>query len=822
MTKKKKPGSSKDINETRLSVNFEKTTKEHKITEEEKRSALHDLGERVKELNCLYDLSKLVERSNISLEEIYQGAADLIPPSWQYPDIACARIVIENKEFKTPNFKVSKYKQSADIRVYGKIVGAIHVHYLKKKPDIVEGPFLKEERDLLDAIAERLGRITERKKGKEALLLSEERYKLAQRAANIGSWDWDILTGDLIWSDTIEPLFGFSKGKFRGTYEAFLDCVHPEDLHYVIDSVNACVELGKDYAIEHRIIWPDGTVHWVSETGDVIRDEKGKATRMLGIVQDITDRKKAEEVAKLAYSELDQIFNTAADGMRVVDKNFNILRVNETFLKLLDLSEDEVMGKKCYNVFPGPQCRTPRCPLVRSLSGEERIEYETEKVRNDGTKIPCIVTVTPFKRLNDELIGIVEDFKDITERKKMEEELQKSHDRLEEQVEERTAQLAEANKKLSDEIIERKKAEKKAVETKDSLQNVINCASEIIISFDKNNRVTTWNKTAELLTGYKQREIINRSVNKLSVFDNSQNVLDDIKNAYNKKKHGYDDLVLITKENTKKIIRLSGSCIEDDNKQCIGTLFIGKDITRDIDIHGKLLEGNSYLIPDKNNTSAIDLFVDLTTSGYNGLFITRANPELVKSMIPSSDIQVALLSQKKLGGFENIPNPDALIKKIEEFSMKNRESVILLDGIHYLLTRFSFEKFIEALFQINEMMVKNKSILFTRFDPSLVDINKMAIIENELQVLPSQKIEGLIIEDVVYDTLKFIHEQNQNNVLVSFKKIMAKFNIAYVTAAKRLGTLETKGLVFTKRHGKLRTVYISEKGKTLLHKRQTA
>ena len=98
----------------------------------------------------------------------------------------------------------------------------------------------------------------------------------------------------------------------------------------------------------------------------------------------------------------------------------------------------------------------------------------------------------------------------------------------------------------------------------------------------------------------------------------------------------------------------------------------------------------------------------------------------------------------------------------------------------------------------------------------------MAIIENELNLLPSQKIEGLIIEDDVYDALKYIYEQNQNNALVSFKKIMARFKIAYSTAAKRLETLEEKGLIFTKRQGKLRTVYISEKGKTLLHKRTTA
>ena len=140
--------------------------------------------------------------------------------------------------------------------------------------------------------------ITKEAEYRNALKNSEERYRLAQSAAEIGSWDWNILTGDLEWSETIEPLFGFKKGNFGKTYDAFLNCVHPDDRQFVKDSVNACVEKDIVYDIEHRIIWPDGSVHWVRETGDVIRGKDGKAVRMLGIVQDITNRKKNEENIK--------------------------------------------------------------------------------------------------------------------------------------------------------------------------------------------------------------------------------------------------------------------------------------------------------------------------------------------------------------------------------------------------------------------------------------------------------------------------------------------------------------------------------------------
>jgi len=137
-----------------------------------------------------------------------------------------------------------------------------------------------------------------RKQAEEELKRSEEHYKLAQRAASIGSWDWDILTGKLHWSDQIEPMFGLAPGEFKATYEEFLECVHPDDRQYVIDSVNACVLEGHEYSIEHRIVWPDGSIHWVAEIGDVIRDRGGEAIRMLGIVRDITERKQAEEEIK--------------------------------------------------------------------------------------------------------------------------------------------------------------------------------------------------------------------------------------------------------------------------------------------------------------------------------------------------------------------------------------------------------------------------------------------------------------------------------------------------------------------------------------------
>ena len=141
-------------------------------------------------------------------------------------------------------------------------------------------------------------------------------------------------------------------------------------------------------------------------------------------------RWKAEKAAKLANMELTGIFETAADAMRVVDRQFNVLRVNQTFSTLSGMPREDIIGKKCFEVLHGPLCETPGCPLVQIMNNEDRVEIDSEKMRKDGTIIPCIITATPFRGPDGTLIGIVEDFKDISERKRSEKQIMESQRKL--------------------------------------------------------------------------------------------------------------------------------------------------------------------------------------------------------------------------------------------------------------------------------------------------------------------------------------------------------------------------------------------------------
>ena len=410
---------------------------------------------------------------------------------------------------------------------------------------------------------------------------------------------------------------------------------------------------------------------------------------------------------------------------------------------------------------------------------------------------------------------------DITGRKNAEQKLADNLSNLESLIDERNKQLIETNKRLSNEVMEREKRERLLARTKDYLRNVIDSASELIISFDMNHRLSTWNKTAEEITGYKQIEVLNRSVDKLAVFETSPEVNELITSVCETQDTKNKNIILRTKTNEKRIIRIAASDLKGNEQECLGALFIGHDITRDLDIHGKLVDGNSYLIVDEQSSPSFDLFLNLTYLGRKGLYITRSTPSMIRRTIPNKNITVIVLSQTKNTSFKTINDLVALQSTIESFSKNNKNTVILFEGIHYYLTRYSFQQVIEHLYIINEIIAKHKSILFLRIDPNILEPAQMAVLTNEFLQLPSQKIEDVVLKDETYSVLRYVAEQNQLNAVVSIKKIMSKFQIAFATAASRIASLEKNDLLFTKKSGKIKAVYLTDKGKKLLQKRQT-
>jgi len=149
--------------------------------------------------------------------------------------------------------------------------------------------------------------IIERKEMERLLRLSQSNLEEAQRLAHLGSWEWNIVTNELFWSDEIYRIFGLTPGEFGADYQAFLDTVHPDDRKYVIESVDAALKDNKPYNIEHRLVRKDEEIRVVNERAEVTFNDNGEAVRMIGTVQDITEQKEAEEALKKALTEVEKL-----------------------------------------------------------------------------------------------------------------------------------------------------------------------------------------------------------------------------------------------------------------------------------------------------------------------------------------------------------------------------------------------------------------------------------------------------------------------------------------------------------------------------------
>ena len=145
-----------------------------------------ELRERIKELTCLYGISKLVENSDLTLAQILQGTVELLPPAWLYPEVASARILLDGRSFSTANYHEGEMKQEANIVINGEICGIVEVAYSEEKPELDEGPFLWEERSLIDTVARETALIIERKKTEEDKSRLQEQLRHADRLATIG------------------------------------------------------------------------------------------------------------------------------------------------------------------------------------------------------------------------------------------------------------------------------------------------------------------------------------------------------------------------------------------------------------------------------------------------------------------------------------------------------------------------------------------------------------------------------------------------------------------------------------------------------------
>jgi PAS domain S-box-containing protein len=272
--------------------------------------------------------------------------------------------------------------------------------------------------------------ITERIRAQEALQESEAKLKEAQRLAKIGYWESDLLADPITitLSEETQRFLGLGARRVL-TQTELREMIHPDDRQFEKQTFDEVLQGGRYYDAEYRMVGPDGEVRFVHAWDEIAYDESGRPVCMFGTVQDITERKRAEEALREANSKLELILNTSPLPITGTDADGRITSWNKAAERLFGWTAEEAVGRMCPTI-PPEQTEEYVGMIRRAMQGETYVGLVHYRQKKDGSLLTCSVSAAPQRNARGEPVGVTIIVEDITERRRAEEALRESRQLL--------------------------------------------------------------------------------------------------------------------------------------------------------------------------------------------------------------------------------------------------------------------------------------------------------------------------------------------------------------------------------------------------------
>lgn len=277
--------------------------------------------------------------------------------------------------------------------------------------------------------------ITKRKQAEEELQKSQFNLNNAQHMAHMGSWEWDMKTNTVNFSDELFRIFGLSAETSLINADSLLEYIHPDDKEFYLSNLENSSLKGESVPFEYRIVRSDGEVRNLHASGHVIYDGNHKPVKGIGVVQDITERKQAEEALRESKNQLNQILQTTDQGIYGIDLNGCCTFINQSGYNALGYPAEECIGRNMHELIhhhhpDGTFYDVNDCPIFHAKLTAQGSQVNSEVFwRKDGTSFPTEYSSFPTFE-NGEISGAVVTFADITERKRVEEEIKVKNEEL--------------------------------------------------------------------------------------------------------------------------------------------------------------------------------------------------------------------------------------------------------------------------------------------------------------------------------------------------------------------------------------------------------
>jgi PAS domain S-box-containing protein len=289
---------------------------------------------------------------------------------------------------------------------------------------IVDGAFLAGYVSMIYGGSRWLPIVIDRRRIERDLKLSEERLTEAQHIASIGSWEWNLQQDEMICSDEFHRVVGvgYPEG-VECTFDAFLKIMHPEDRENVRMSISKAIENRSSYSVVHRITLADGTIRYILQQGRPISEGSEEPSRVSGTIQDITEKKQAEDALRESEERYRAVVENVQDGILIINDQYQVLFVNPMLCKISGYDEEDLLGKD-FRQFIHQESMQPVLERYSRLVGGDDIHVprEVKFIRKDG-EVRDIDVSTSILNPQEGQARILGRITDITERKQVEDQL---------------------------------------------------------------------------------------------------------------------------------------------------------------------------------------------------------------------------------------------------------------------------------------------------------------------------------------------------------------------------------------------------------------